>query len=173
MTWKFTRSVSFEHIQQQPSQLCHNLNKQGKTAHEFYVDICCSWRNKLQAIFGPQLRGLVPITVRVRCWLLCTSMSKTIRATNTQSAALLGLSLMCSKSYLLFFWEMLNKSTYYSPNIILLFSNYAWRTPENRDKSRKTINAQFCTIILYMYIQCQRLSGSQRLLYWSIRDASI
>ncbi len=61
MTWKLTRSVSFEHTQQQLSQLCQRLHEQGNTVDEFYVDICCSWRNKLQAIFGPQLRVCLDI----------------------------------------------------------------------------------------------------------------
>lgn len=50
MTWKLTRSLSFKHIEQQLIQLRDRLSEQGKTADEFYVDICCSWRSKLQSI---------------------------------------------------------------------------------------------------------------------------
>ena len=39
-----------------------------------------------------------------------------------------GLSLLCSKIYLLFFWEFPPKATYYSHNFILLFSNYSHNT---------------------------------------------
>ena len=61
MTWKLTRSLSFEHIEQQLIQLCDRLSEQGKTADECYADICCSWISKLQSIFGPQLRAFLDI----------------------------------------------------------------------------------------------------------------
>lgn len=61
MTWKLTRSLSFKHIEQQLIQLRDRLSEQGKTADEFYVDICCSWRSKLQSIFGPQLKVFLDI----------------------------------------------------------------------------------------------------------------
>ena len=61
MTWKLTRSLTFEHIEQQLIQLRDRLNEQGKVVDEFYVDICYSWRNKLQVIFGPQLKVFLDI----------------------------------------------------------------------------------------------------------------
>ena len=39
-----------------------------------------------------------------------------------------GLSLLCSKIYLLCFWEYPPKTTYYSHNFILLFSHYSHNT---------------------------------------------
>ena len=51
LTWKLTRSLSFEHIKETVSLLHDRLKNQGKTVAEFYVDNCCSWRDSLQGIF--------------------------------------------------------------------------------------------------------------------------
>ena len=56
LTWKFTRSVAFDDIQQQLSLLNDRFTQAGRIVEEFYIDICCSWRKKLQDIFGPQLK---------------------------------------------------------------------------------------------------------------------
>ena len=61
MTWKLTRSLTFKHIEQQLIQLRDRLNEQGEVVDGFYADICCSWRNKLQVIFGPQLKVFLDI----------------------------------------------------------------------------------------------------------------
>lgn len=56
MTWKLTKSVAFSHIQDMLLNLKNRLDKQGKVVKEFYVDICCSWRSKLQQVFGEHLK---------------------------------------------------------------------------------------------------------------------
>lgn len=52
MTWKLTKSVAFSDIEETLLKLKARISEQGKVIHEFYVDICCSWRQKLQEVFG-------------------------------------------------------------------------------------------------------------------------
>ena len=56
LTWKLTRRLSFDHVEQQLMLLNERFNREGRIVEEFYVDICCSWRKKLQKIFGPELK---------------------------------------------------------------------------------------------------------------------
>ena len=56
LTWKLTKCLTFDEVET-PMQLLHErLSKQGCIIQNFYVDNCCSWRNKLINMFGPQLR---------------------------------------------------------------------------------------------------------------------
>ena len=66
MTWKLTRSLTFDRVKETLSLLNDRLTKQGKTVNEFYVDICCAWRKKLQDIFGPQLKVYLDIFLAVQ-----------------------------------------------------------------------------------------------------------
>ena len=56
LTWKLTRSLSFDHIKEQLERLNERFHQNEKVVHEFFIDICCSWRHKLQQIFGTQLK---------------------------------------------------------------------------------------------------------------------
>lgn len=56
LRWKLTRSLCFEHIEKQLQLLNERFRKNGQFVDKFYVDICCSWRQKLQNTFGPQLK---------------------------------------------------------------------------------------------------------------------
>ena len=56
LTWKLTRSLCFEDIEKQLQLLNERFRKNGQFVDEFDVDICCSWRQKLQNTFGPQLK---------------------------------------------------------------------------------------------------------------------
>ena len=53
LTWKLTRSLCFEHIEE---QLKLRFHQKGQVVQEFFVDICCSLRQKLQNIFGSHLK---------------------------------------------------------------------------------------------------------------------
>lgn len=55
VTWRLTKSLTFDNIQVQLLFLCERLQSQGRTLTEFFIDYCCSWRKKLQQVFGPQL----------------------------------------------------------------------------------------------------------------------
>lgn len=55
ITWRLTRSLAFSNIEGQLESLRERFNVQGKTVTEFYIDNCCSWRNKLYQVFGSQL----------------------------------------------------------------------------------------------------------------------
>ena len=55
VTWKLTKNMSFDNIEDQLVSLRERLKLQGKNLAEFYIDNCCSWRNKLQQVFGAHL----------------------------------------------------------------------------------------------------------------------
>ena len=56
VTWKLTPGVSFNVIEDILIPLHERLKCQGKTVSEFYIDNCCAWRNKLQQVFGKELK---------------------------------------------------------------------------------------------------------------------
>lgn len=56
LSWKATKSLSFNNVQEMLLSLQKRLTDQGKQVKEFIIDNCCSWRNKLQSIFGCQMR---------------------------------------------------------------------------------------------------------------------
>ena len=56
VTWKMTKGIAMEHVEDIMHALCRRLQCQGVTLQEFYVDNCCSLRAKLQAFFGSQLK---------------------------------------------------------------------------------------------------------------------
>lgn len=53
MTWKLTNGVAFSNIEDVLTGLKNRIMNQGKQDTEFYVDICCTWRQKIQSVFGP------------------------------------------------------------------------------------------------------------------------
>lgn len=57
-----TRSVAFDNV----SNLQYRMISQGMVVTEFYVDICCSWRKKLQEIFGTQLKVYLDLFCAVK-----------------------------------------------------------------------------------------------------------
>lgn len=56
LTWKLTKSVAFSAVINSLFKLKERLGQQGKLLKEFYVDNCCSWRAKLQQVFGENLK---------------------------------------------------------------------------------------------------------------------
>ena len=56
VTWKLTKQLAFDEVKNQIELLHNRCSKKGIIIEMFYVDNCCSWRNKLIAIFGPQLK---------------------------------------------------------------------------------------------------------------------
>lgn len=61
MSWKATKSLSFDSVQEPLQSLHERLTSQGKNVEEFFIDNCCSWRRKLQSIFGSEMRVLLDI----------------------------------------------------------------------------------------------------------------
>jgi hypothetical protein len=61
LTWKLTKSLRFECIKEQVVMLKERLLQHGKTVEEFYIDNCCTWRLKLQEVFGSELRVMLDI----------------------------------------------------------------------------------------------------------------
>jgi hypothetical protein len=61
VTWKLATGVSFSVIQDILIPLRRRFEKQGKHVSEFYVDNCCSWRRKLQEVFGQELKVCLDI----------------------------------------------------------------------------------------------------------------
>lgn len=61
MTWKFTESVKFNQCEDILVALRQRLESQNRSVSEFVVDICCSWRKKLQSVFGPNLTVLLDL----------------------------------------------------------------------------------------------------------------
>ena len=56
ITWRFTRQTSFEQISPNLSQLKERLKQQGKEIKIVAIDNCCQLRQKIQQVFGPQVR---------------------------------------------------------------------------------------------------------------------
>ena len=56
ITWQLTHSVSFQSIQPILQGLKKRFDNQGEKLEEFYIDNCCSWRKKLQSVFGTTLK---------------------------------------------------------------------------------------------------------------------
>ena len=52
VTWKLTKNLSFGNIEGQLVSIRDRLMLQGKNITEFYIDNCCTWRNKLRNVFG-------------------------------------------------------------------------------------------------------------------------
>ena len=74
LSWKVTKSLSFDSVKDMLESLQQRLLNQGKQVQEFIIDNCCSWRKKLQSIFGPQMRVLLDLFHAVQ--RISTSMSK-------------------------------------------------------------------------------------------------
>ena len=55
LTWKMTKSLSFDDMVDMLLVLRDRLVRQGKQVKEFFIDNCCSFRHKLQSVFGAQL----------------------------------------------------------------------------------------------------------------------
>lgn len=55
LTWRLTPRLSFAEVESDLKVLNERLHSQGKVLREFYIDNCCSWRKKLQQVFGNQL----------------------------------------------------------------------------------------------------------------------
>ena len=55
VTWKLTKNMTFTNVEDQLLSLKERLQMQGKNLTEFFIDNCCSWRNKLQEVFGAHL----------------------------------------------------------------------------------------------------------------------
>ena len=56
VTWKLTTDLTFSHVKDTLTNLKGRLERQGKNLMEFYIDNCCSWRRKLQEVFGSGLK---------------------------------------------------------------------------------------------------------------------
>ena len=56
LTWKLTKSVKFEAVQDIFISLKHRLETQERLPTAFSIDNCCSWRAKLQSIFGKEVK---------------------------------------------------------------------------------------------------------------------
>ena len=56
LTWKATKTLSFDSVCEQLTSLKLRLSQQGKVVEEFIIDNCCSWRQKLQSIFGRDMK---------------------------------------------------------------------------------------------------------------------
>ena len=55
LCWKMTKTLSFDHMEDVLIALKNRLLRQEKQLEEFFIDNCCSFRRKLQSVFGPQL----------------------------------------------------------------------------------------------------------------------
>ena len=61
LSWKMTKTLSFDDMKDVLSVLNARLVEQGICLQEFFIDNCCSLRRKLQSIFGSQLTVLLDI----------------------------------------------------------------------------------------------------------------
>lgn len=51
LSWKLTKTLTFEDIQDHLLALRERLQKHGEQVEQFFVDACCSLQSKLQSIF--------------------------------------------------------------------------------------------------------------------------
>ena len=61
VTWKLTPGLAFDNVKDTLVALKQRLTTQGKKLKEFYIHKCCSWRNKLQQVFGTKVRVYLDI----------------------------------------------------------------------------------------------------------------
>ena len=61
LTWRLTPALSFAEIEADLMALKNRLTSQRTELKEFYIDNCCSWRQKLQKVFGEQLNVYLDI----------------------------------------------------------------------------------------------------------------
>ena len=61
LTWRLTPKLSFDEVEPDLLALKRRLDSQGKVLNEFYIDNCCSWRNKLKKVFGENLKVYLDI----------------------------------------------------------------------------------------------------------------
>ena len=59
--WRLTPNLQFSTIEDALRQLQKRFEVQGRVLKEFYIDNCCSWRSKLQNVFGQQLKVYLDI----------------------------------------------------------------------------------------------------------------
>ena len=52
VTWRLTPDQSFASVERFLIALRDRFLQQGVMVKEFYVDNCCTWRSKLQSVFG-------------------------------------------------------------------------------------------------------------------------
>lgn len=75
LSWKATKSLSFDSVREMLQSLQKRLANQGKQVEEFIIDNCCSWRKKLQSsVFGGVIRYSLDIFHAVQ--RISTNMSK-------------------------------------------------------------------------------------------------
>ena len=55
VTWRLTPRLTFSEVEFDLIALKNRFDLHGKVLKEFYIDNCCSWRKKLQQIFGNEL----------------------------------------------------------------------------------------------------------------------
>ena len=56
VTWRLTKGQSFSNVEPQLQQLKNRLLKHGKAVREVHIDNCCTLRNKVQQLFGPETK---------------------------------------------------------------------------------------------------------------------
>ena len=61
VTWRLTSDLAFATVEDILVNLQVRLHIQGVTEREFYIDNCCTWRTKLQSVFGQDLKVFLDI----------------------------------------------------------------------------------------------------------------
>ncbi len=61
VTWQFAHSVSFDNVRPILQRLKERFDRQSKKLNEFYIDNCCSWRKKIQSVFGNDVKVLLDL----------------------------------------------------------------------------------------------------------------
>ncbi len=56
VTWKATKKLTFDCVKPLLTKLKARLENHGKSIEEFIIDNCCSWRKKLQNVFGIEMK---------------------------------------------------------------------------------------------------------------------
>jgi hypothetical protein len=73
LTWQLTKGTAFSQVNSLFHTLYQRFCAQGKTVNMCVIDNCCSWRKKLQTVFGSQLTVLLDLFHAVQRIVKCIS----------------------------------------------------------------------------------------------------
>ena len=120
MSWKMTRSLSFEHIQDYLIAIKQRLQRNAQEVEEFYVDNCCALRGKLKTYYLAKT-----LKFSWTCFMQCSGYRRRFPS--------ITLFINIASHHLLWFSEIPLISERLEQNpLLLLGNNYSTSKPNGR-----------------------------------------